>query len=125
LRGGTVSLQAHPRPAPRHIVEDYDADHHWYGPKVVLGFYPAGLEDHGGCPYHTRPRNSDNTNWAGWLLDELFDACGCVTRFQITIEWWWGHRGWWACTELNAIARLHPRYVPAREYRPHQHGAKR
>jgi hypothetical protein len=55
----------------------------------------------------------------------LFESCGCVTRFHVTIEWWWGHRGKWACTELNWIARLHPRYVPAREYRPHQHGAKR
>jgi hypothetical protein len=115
-----VSLVGIPRPAPRHIVEDQDAHRVWYGPKITLSFFPAELEDNGGCPYHPRPRKS----WVDWLLGTLFESCGCVTRFYVTIEWWWGHRGKWACAELNFIARLHPRYVPAREYRPHQQGAK-
>lgn len=115
-----MSLQAQPR--PRHIVEEQDRDRVWYGPKICLSFFPAELEDQGGCPYHPRARVPGD--FVDWLLGTLFESCGCVTRFHITFEWWWAHRGWWACTELNWIARLHPRYVPAREYRPHQMGAK-
>ena len=110
-----------PRPTPRHIVEDQDNDRVWYGPKITMGFHPAELED-GGCPYHPRVRSRDN--WGDWLLGTLFDGCGCVTRFQITFEWWWGHHNWWTCAELHCIAQLHPRFVPARDDRPHQHGGK-
>jgi len=84
----------------------------WWGPKLTAGFFPAGLDDYG-CRRHPRPRTG-----VTWLLAELFAPCGCVTRFQWTIEWWWGRIGWVCPFEANWLARLHPRYVAPHTERP-------